>query len=638
VRKKTKTLADHVRENQERERAEANGRAAPDAAGRPEIRVTTEEAAVNAQAAAALARDECVYQRGNLLVRVIEDQRPAGRGLRRPVAPRVDPLPQPLLRERLSACARWVVAGKDGSLFAARPPGWCVAAVHVHGDWPGLRHLEAVVEYPVLRPDGTLLCAPGYDPGTGLLLVPRGPLPQLPGRPTHADALAARDALLEVVADFPFAGPEHRAAWLAALLTPLARYAYDGPAPLFLADGNAAGVGKGLLLDCVAYVLSGERFTVATYTDDGDELRKRITALALAGERAVLLDNLAGRLGGAVLDAALTATSWADRVLGSNRVVSAPLYVVWFATGNNVALASDTARRTCHIRLETDLERPEERSDFRRRQLLAWVRQERVRLLGAALTLLRAYCEAGRPDQGLRPWGSFEGWSALVRSAVVWAGLPDPGETRATLRQAADTDAGALAALLVGLAQLDPQRDGLTCAEIVEQAKSPPAPPPEWHAGLKDAVEALAGRLDAQRLGYRLRGYRRRVLGGLYLDRAGSHAKTVRWAAFPAEDFRRRSAGGDGGHGGDVAPSAETGDPPAGLAPDAARPHHADAPAEFLPGGEHAHHAHHPHPDGGPGAVPPPAARPEMYGDLHADPFPDVAAGGGPTGGFGVSG
>jgi hypothetical protein len=186
---------------------------------------------------------------------------------------------------------------------------------------------------------------------------------------------------------------------------------------------------------------------------------------------------------------------------------------------------------------------------------------------------------AGRPDQGLRPWGSYDGWSALVRSAVVWAGLPDPGETRALLRQAADADAGAVAALLDGLARLDPERRGLTAAEIVEQLRSPPSPPPDWHAGLRDAVEALAGRLDPQRLGYRLRAFRRRVVGGLYLDRAGSHAKTVRWAAYPASDFAGRGAGGDGGHGGDVSPQPprrEEGDGNGG-------------------GADDPHHAHHPH-------------------------------------------
>jgi hypothetical protein len=35
------------------------------------------------------------------------------------------------------------------------------------------------------------------------------------------------------VSDFPFERPEHRAAWLAGLLTPLAWFAFDGPAPLY---------------------------------------------------------------------------------------------------------------------------------------------------------------------------------------------------------------------------------------------------------------------------------------------------------------------------------------------------------------------------------------------------------------------
>src|SRR5262249_21889905 len=157
------------------------------------------------------------------------------------------PLPPPLLRERLAANARWFTLRETAAGLEqrpARPPAWCVAAVHARAAWPGVCHLEAVVDYPVLRPDGTLLVTPGYDPGTGLPLEPAGELPAVPGRPTRDDAVAARDALLEVVADFPFERDIHRAAWLAALLTPLARFAFPGPAPLFLADANVRAAGK----------------------------------------------------------------------------------------------------------------------------------------------------------------------------------------------------------------------------------------------------------------------------------------------------------------------------------------------------------------------------------------------------------
>jgi hypothetical protein len=521
------------------------GPAGPDAGAddRPAIVITVEESAVNAQAVEALARDPFVHQRAGLLVRVVRDASPAARGVRRPYAPRIDPLPPSLLRERLSACARWLSPHEtqgDVEHRPARPPAWCIAAVHARAEWPRLRYLEAVVEYPVLRPDGSVLSRPGYDPDTGLLLEVAGGLPAIPDHPSREDAVAARDLLLQILVDFPLAQPMYRAAWLAALLTPLARFAFAGPAPLFLIDANVRGAGKGLLVDTIATVVTGQRATVAAYTADEDELRKRITSLVLAGDRLVLLDNLEGRFGCAVLDAALTATSWKDRLLGASRIVEAPMIATWYATGNNVAVAADTARRICHVRLESPEERPETRQGFAYPDLIGWVGENRPRLLGAALTILRAYCAAGRPDQGLPAWGSYEGWSRLVRGAVVWAGLPDPGETRLVLQDSSDVTAESMGVLLSAWERMDPERNGLTSAEVIERLKSPPAPAPDWYADLRDAVEALVGRLDARALGTRLRSYRRRVFAGRFLDQAGREHRAARWVVYPADAFGAR--------------------------------------------------------------------------------------------------
>jgi hypothetical protein len=519
---------------------------AGDGAGRPKIVITTEEHLINAQAVAALVRDDAIYQRSGMLVRIVRDVSPAAKGIRRPFAPRIETLPPPLLRERLAANAGWYTnhETQKGDIIerAARPPAWCVSAVHVRADWPGIRHLEAVVDYPVLRPDGTILSRPGYDRETGLLLESAASFPPIPERPSLDDAVAARNALLEVVADFPFEQPIHRAAWLAALLTPLSRFAFAGPAPLFLADANVPAAGKGLLLDIISHVVTGEGFTIATYTSDEDELRKRITSLVLAGDRMVLFDNLSGKFGNAVIDAALTGTAWKDRILGVNRMAEAPLYMSWYATGNNVAIAADTARRVCHIRLESADERPEERQGFQHPNLLGWVGENRAKLLAAALTILRGFYAAGRPDQHLPAWGSFEGWSALVRSAVVWVGLPDPGETRLLLQTHADVAAKSMAVLLLCWEQLDPGRRGLTAAEVVHRVCKEQLPnPPDYYADLRDALEALLGKLDARSLGNRLRSYRRRVFQGRFIDQAGTEKRAARWAVYPATEFQRRS-------------------------------------------------------------------------------------------------
>jgi hypothetical protein len=512
---------------------------------RSTITISTEEHEVNADAVAALQRDDAIYQRGGMLVRVVRDVSPAAKGIRRAFSPRIEALPPALLRERLAANAVWMTLREtsEGAVEKpAHPPAWCVSAVHARADWPGIRHLESVVDYPVLRPDGTILCRPGYDRETGLLLESASQFPTIPDQPSKDEAVAALNALQEVVSDFPFESDLHRAAWLAALLTPLARFAFTGPAPLFLVDANVRAAGKGLLLDTISRIVTGERFTIATYTADEDELRKRITSLVMAGDRLVLFDNLEGKFGNAVLDAALTATAWKDRVLGVNRMAEAPLYVTWYGTGNNVAIAADTARRVCHVRLESPEERPEERNSFRHSNLLAWVGANRARLLAAALTILRGYFVAGRPNLDLPAWGSFEGWSAVVRSAVVWAGLPDPGETRLLLQQQADVAAESMGVILACWERLDPDRRGLTAAEVMERLyKHPPLHPPDYYADLRDALESLLAKPDSRLLGNKLRTYRRRVFQGRFIDQAGKEQRAARWAVFPAEEFRHRT-------------------------------------------------------------------------------------------------
>jgi hypothetical protein len=292
-----------------------------------------------------------------------------------------------------------------------------------------------------------------------------------------------------VVCDFPFKAPVHQATWLAFLLTLVSRHAFSGSAPLFLIEANTPGSGKGLLVDVAARIATGRDKSVMTAPRDDDEVRKRITAIALAGDQLVLIDNVAGYLGGAALNAALTATIWQERILGKTEMTPRlPMRVTWAATGNNIVLGPDTPRRVAHIRLDSPEENPEDRQGFRHHRLLDWVSQERPRLLAAALTLLRGYCLVGRPDMELKPWGSFEAWSDLVRNTVVWSFLPDPGETRNEIRERHDQEVSTLRAIIAGVEDLDPNRQGITTAEIV--AKLSLLQLSDAAAGLKEALIA----------------------------------------------------------------------------------------------------------------------------------------------------
>lgn len=494
------------------------------------IIISTDAEAVGDAAVAALAQTPGLYQRAGQLCQVVRDAA-APKGVARQVgSPRILTIAEARLHELMASAAKWVrrtrTPSEEGESkvvdVKSLPPGWAVRAVLARGEWPGVPALLGVVEVPVLRRDGTILQATGYDTSTGLLYAPPGDLTlDLPPEPTKRDAEAAAAALQEVVADFPFADAASCAAWLAAVLTPLARFALDGPAPLFLIDKNVRGAGGSLLADAAGLIVTGRKLTRVAAPSDDAEMEKRITALALDGDLVVLLDNVSGAFGWSSLDAALTGTSWNARILGASKMTGRlDLQATWLATGNNVQIEADTARRVLRIRLESQEENPEGRTGFKHPDLCAWVSEERPRLLAAALTILRAYCRAGRPHVGLTPWGSFESWSALVRGAVAFAAGVDPAEGRQVFAATADLDRTRLDALLAGLDHLAPNGRGVTTAAVLRAVEAASADgEPGAMVGLRWAVAELAGEPpSSRRLGKALRRFARRVVGGRMLD------------------------------------------------------------------------------------------------------------------------
>lgn len=506
---------------------EGSGSGAPRAspARQPRIVIRTAEHEVVTDAIAALARVEDVYCRGQLLVHVVRDASKLAGIVHPGGAARIVPLGSAGVRDRLTAAAEWVsIKERQGEIeeVPAHPPAWAAPAVEARKSWPRMRYLEGIVESPVLKPDGSVLDRRGYDDATGLLYLPSARYSAVPRQPSQADARAAADELLDVVSDFPFKTDGHRAAWLAGVLTPLARYAFRGPAPLFLTDANVRSAGKTLLADVTGEIVCGRPMPRTPQATDETEEIKRITAIALEGDRVVLLDNISRPLGSGALDTVLTGTLWSERILGKSEKVSLPLLTIWYGTGNNVTFKGDTARRCLHIRLDSDLERPEYREGFKHPNLVDWVHQQRPRFVVAALTVLRAYCSAGRPSVGLKPWGSFEGWSSLVRSAIVWTGLADPGETRAELDEV-DTDSMVLADLIAGWEELpgDWGTRGCTVAQALEALRDDESG--SRYARLRSALGELCphpgGQLPtARKVGYVLRRFRGRVVSGRKLQ------------------------------------------------------------------------------------------------------------------------
>jgi putative DNA primase/helicase len=163
--------------------------------------------------------------------------------------------------------------------------------------------------------------------------------------------------------------PASKAHALAAMLLPFVRDLIVGPTPLHLLEAPTPGTGKGLLADVICIPATGRGATVMAEGQNDEEWRKRITASLIKGPVFILLDNLRRRLTSGSLAAALTSVTWEDRRLGVSEIITAPNRAVWLATGNNVALSDEIARRTVLIRLDAKIDMPWKRTVFRHSDL-----------------------------------------------------------------------------------------------------------------------------------------------------------------------------------------------------------------------------------------------------------------------------
>jgi hypothetical protein len=336
--------------------------------------------------------------------------------------PRIAHLGLAALRGKLDRAADWVRSTDDGQK-PARPPRDVVEDMDALSK--PLPMLRGITGTPTFAVDGTLVATPGYQLSTGLYYALSGdPVPAVPDQPDETDLKRAKQLIgQEWLADFPFVDDASRANVIAAPITAITRDLIDGPTPLFAIDAPAPGTGKGLLAASMGIIATGATPAVMTEPRNEEELRKRITALLSTGASLVLFDNVKHRLDSGVLSALLTAPTWSDRILGKTQTVVFPNRAVWIATGNNLQLNNEIARRTAWIRLDAKVDRPWERTNFRHGNLVGWLQRHRHELVWAFLVLVQHWIAVGRPLWAGRPLGSYEAWSSAVGGILQAAGI-----------------------------------------------------------------------------------------------------------------------------------------------------------------------------------------------------------------------
>jgi hypothetical protein len=332
----------------------------------------------------------------------------------------------------------------------------------------------------------------------------------------------------ELLGDFPFVDDASRANAMALLMTPIVRPMIDGNVPLALLDKPGAGTGASLLAEVISVIATGRMGAMMSAPHEDDEWRKEITSMLLDGATFILIDNVVGRLRAASLARALTGATWKDRILGKNVSVELPQRAIWLATGNNLRIGGDLARRSYWIRLDAKVARPylREASGFRH-LLPQWAIEQRGSLLAAALTLGVGWVAAGRPAVKTAAIGGFTPWAETVGGILAFAGIDGFLANASALYEQIDEEASAWDAFIAVWFSIFTDTP-MRVAEVEMEVRREGSPLREALPG--DLQSALDAKKFAASLGYALRARRDQVIGDFRLERVEEkHVKLARW-------------------------------------------------------------------------------------------------------------
>lgn len=501
------------------------------------------------QAEAALARSgRGVYQRGGAVVQLGTQPMKTFAG-DEISAQRVFEVGNFALREHLSAAAEWVRTDpkdKDREIRCS-PPMWVAATLQERRGRLRLPVLAAVVNAPTLRPDGTILDKPGYDAATGIIYDPGGTaFPPIAEFPTHEDARAAIGVLDTMHGTFPWVSDEDRAVGHSTFVTPLVRQSI-GTAPVHALTAPTPSTGKSKVIDMASILLTGRAAGVTEFASDPAELEKRLSSELMAGSSFITIDNVpeTAAFDSAFLNQLVTQRTVRPRVLGKSETRELPTAVFLAATGNNLVVAGDMTSRTLLGTLDAKCADPDRR-EFAK-DALDIAKEMRPQAVVAALTIVRAYLVAGRPDVG-GVGTRFPEWQKWVRDALMWAGAADAAKTMDKAK-AHDPRRNSITGVLSWWNRVIGKRR-VTTADVISFAtqQNTPSADTAWraefvHPGFREVLLEVAaagggGLVSSNRLGRWIGGIVERRVGGMRVVRAGISSGQPTWQLMRDEDER----------------------------------------------------------------------------------------------------
>lgn len=433
---------------------------------------------------------------------------------------RLPPPEQPLLT-RLTETELAEVIERHIDFFTVTSDG-DERSVHLAG--PFVRHyhrrsdkvlptVQAVATLPMVLPNGEVLTGRGLDRKHATVFRVSAELDRVMPRADECDDRAVAEAMRFLADDWladvatDYAG---KCIAIALVGTLIERLLLDCRPAFFISAGQR-GSGKTTLASMCAMAALGTPAAASAWSQNAEEMRKNLFSLLLEGAPLVAWDNLPRGLqvSDASLEKALTATEFADRVLGVSQRATAPAFTVHCITGNNVGARGDMVSRSLLVRLVADRTDPENRS-FRHADPIGWTSRHRGKILRAVYTVLLGNPRLRQANPAPAET-RFKAWWHLIGAAVEHAAeIATGGREKFSFGkmflagEEGDEQTGGMAEVLSALRHRWPA--GFTAADVATFVSGPTAEAGAFKAAVELATGKAMPMVSSIGMAARLRG------------------------------------------------------------------------------------------------------------------------------------
>jgi hypothetical protein len=344
-------------------------------------------------------------------------------------SPEILPTSQQALTKELSMATAWEKFDKRSATWVITdPPARHCSILYDQKDYQHIPLLKGIARQPYFREsDGELVNSPGYDQKSNLFGVFDPGQYEIP-KITPEIISAAKKKIEILLEEFTFASEYDRATAISGIFTAVTRPTLPH-APAYHVRAPVFGSGKSYLCELFApFAGPGDAMKVS-YPKTTEEATKAMLSLLMKNPAVIEFDDMdTDWIPHGTINRMLSAEHITDRILGVSKVATVSTRSLILGSGNNVGPVRDLLRRVATINLDPKCSTPATKKY--KHDPVAQVRANREEYVGAVLTLIMAWKEAGCPHADVVPIATYSGlWADYCRHTVIWLGYPDPAVT-----------------------------------------------------------------------------------------------------------------------------------------------------------------------------------------------------------------